>query len=149
MMIGYLLAFFKTHFNSHITMQVSGGIKTIKSYKLFISSDLNCFDYKDPRENIPFVIEDKLIREQDEIKFLIKDDYSYNFVKNKIKELSKKLKCCFSITTVTNNSNNVIEQHLCDYQKLVCKILKDKEFPKNIIIYPRLQILVWGNKRGV
>jgi 7-carboxy-7-deazaguanine synthase len=149
--IGYLLIYFKARYNSNITMQVSGGIKTDKSNRLFKLSTLNAFDYKDPRENIPFVIEPELIRSQDEIKFLIKDNFSYNFVKKKIQELQAiGINCKMIITTVTNNGNDIVTDHLEKLKKLTEKILTDANFPKeNVKIAPREHVLLWGNKKGV
>lgn len=149
--VGYLLIYFKTHYNSKITMQVSGGIKTIKSKNLFILSDLNAFDFKDSRENIPFVIPKELVRERDEIKFLIRDEFSYNFTKNKIKELQELgISCVFIIIAQTFESEDIVTDHIEKTRSLVFRILSDSDFPtNNIKIIPRLQVLIWGSKRGV
>ena len=150
--IGYLLTYFKTHLNSRITMQVSGGIPTTHSASLFRFADFNSYDCKDPRYKIPFVIQKKLVRRCDEIKFLIGDDYTYEFAKKTIKKLLKrKFKCEFVITTITQtNAPDIVEKHIKDLRELIERILKDKEFPKkNVRIFPRLHVILWKSRRGV
>lgn len=154
--VGYLLVYFKTRYFAHITMQVSGGLFSDKIHKLFRLSDLNAFDCKDPREKIPFKIPYKYIREQDEIKFLISDEFSYKFAKNTIYKMYKQgVRCAFILIPkmdINIKDKDLLRQsHLYEYEKLVNKFVDD--FPFNNIstirVLPRLHILVWGAKQGV
>lgn len=153
--VGYLLVYFKTRYKSFITMQVSGGLFSDKNHKLFRLSDLNSFDYKDPRQKIPFKIPYSYIRKQDEIKFLISDTFSYNFARNTIAKLQEMgVDCYFIVTATTDNSlsdEEASEQHLKTHSDLVKKILQDKQFSlfSKLRILPRQHIIIWGNKRGV
>lgn len=139
-------------------MQISGGIynlvetKYYSSANLLTMSDLNAYDCKDFRENIPFVIPIKYIRPQDEIKFLIKDQESYDFVKNRLKYFNdEEVDCKYIITTVTNNQEEgIVEDHIEKLRYWTERILNDPDFPKrNIKIIPREHVLLWGNKKGV
>lgn len=140
------------------TFQISGGIYDLvpseyySSKDLLQMSDLNAFDCKPLEENIPFVIPIKLIRREDEIKFLIKDQESYDFVKDRIKYFNKEMVLCkYIITTVTNNQDvGIMEDHLIQLKYWTEKILNDTDFPKERVkILPREHILLWGNKKGV
>lgn len=157
--VGLLMEFFKKKYSDRcfLTLQISGGIAFVEGCKLFDHSDLlrisdlNAVDYKDFRENIPFVLEE-LLRTKDEIKFLIKDEESYSFVKSVLKSLRKKgIHSKAIITTVTNNQNvGIVEDHLAKLEFWTKRILSDEMFSKeNIKILPRMHILLWGNKRGV
>lgn len=149
----------KYDINVNYVMQISGGIyNPYKSFyytskDLLQMSALNAFDYKPAEENIPFIIPLKLIRSIDEIKFLIKDESSYNFVKERIQWLLKEeIDCKFIITTITNNKDDhsIIDDHVEKLRYWTERILNDPEFPKNNIkILPREHVLLWGNKRGV
>ena len=141
-----------------IVLQTSGGWYQTEPKALYYSnrdlmmmSDLVAADWKDEEENIPFVFPLRLMRRQDEIKFLIKDDRSYNYVKNTIKYLLKEeVPSKFIITTVTNNQDDVTPDHVVKLKTLTEKILNDPTFPKNQVkILVREHILLWGNKRGV
>jgi len=139
--------------------QISGGIYDMvpsvyyTSRQLLEMTDLNAFDCKPAEENIPFVIPIKLIRPQDEIKFLIKDEESYQFVKDKIKYFNKELvECKYIITTVTNNKDDhsIVDDHVEKLRYWTERILNDVDFPKDRVkILPREHVLLWGNKRGV
>ncbi|KKN22989.1 hypothetical protein LCGC14_0909600 [marine sediment metagenome] len=144
--IGYLLVYFKIHFNSRITMQCSGGIYSEKNQALFTLSDINSFDCKDLREKVPFIIDKLYVREKDEIKFLVCDDLSYQFVKNKLKEF-KDLKCQFIISVVTEENKDDLES----LNLLIDKIKHDNDFPKqNVRLMVREHILLYGKgKRGI
>lgn len=144
--------------NTFFVFQISGGIYDMvpstyyTSKKLLEMTNLNAFDCKPAEENIPFVIPIKLIRPCDEIKFLIKDEESYQFVKDKIKYFNKELvECKYIITTVTNNKDQgITEDHLQTLKYWTERILNDVDFPKERVkILPREHVLLWGNKRGV
>ncbi len=152
--VGYLLIYFKSRYDSKITMQVSGGLFNDKIKRLFDHSTINCFDYKDPREKIPFLIPNDYLRSSDEIKFLVSDDWSYEWVKEKINHLRNEgVQSTFIITGLTENDIDddiAKNNHINQFKKLVEKILSDKSFnTENVRILPRLHILIWGNKKGV
>lgn len=140
-------------------LQISGGIYNPYETLYYSSKDLlqmswlNAIDYKPAEQNIPFIIPIKLIREEDQIKFLIKDEETYNFVKQKIKWfIQQEVNCKFIITTITNNKDDhsIIDDHVQKLKYWTERILNDKDFPKqNIKILPREHVLLWGNKRGV
>lgn len=159
--VGTLIEYLKTNLvglKVKIVLQTSGGYYQTEPKALYYSqrdlltmSDLIAADWKDEEENIPFVFPFRLMRKQDEIKFLIKDDRSYEYVKKTIKYLLKEeVPSKFIITTVTNNKEDVTEDHLIKLKVLTEKILNDPSFPKKQIkILTREHILLWGNKRGV
>jgi len=152
--IAYLMIYFKARYGSKATMQVSGGLYNDKIDKLFRHSELNAFDMKDPRENIGFVIPYSVIRKQDEIKFLIRDEWSYKWVKETIKMLQHEgVNCSFIVTTLTENDTQDGEakiQHLNQYKEMVERILNDETFNTyNVRMLPRLHVLLWGNKKLV
>lgn len=158
--VGTLMEYMKTNLGIKVkyVLQTSGGYYQTEPKALYYSnrdlllmSDLIAADWKDEEENIPFVFPLKLMRAQDEIKFLIKDDRSYNYVKNTIKYLLKEeVSSKFIVTTVTNNQNDVTPDHVAKLKALTEKILNDPTFPKKQVkILVREHVLLWGNKRGV
>lgn len=159
--VGTLMDYFRFNLGLKVkfVLQTSGGYYQTEPKALYYSnrdlllmSDLIAADWKDEEENIPFVFPLKLMRPQDEIKFLIKDDRSYEYVKKTIKYLLKEeVQSKFIITTVTkNNADDVVPDHVAKLKALTEKILNDNTFPKkHVKILTREHILLWGNKRGV
>lgn len=159
--VGTLIEYLKLNLDIKvkIVLQTSGGYYETEPKALYYSnrdlmlmSDLIAADWKDEEENIPFVFPLRLMRKQDEIKFLIKDDRSYDYVKHIIRYLLKEeVPSKFIITTVTkNNADDVVEDHVAKLKALTEKILNDSTFPKKQVkILTREHILLWGNKRGV
>lgn len=175
--LGFLCQLFSDR-GWHNILQVSGGIWTeVTSYgkvlktihcdgayddprfgkmwdhrDLFNLAAVVAADYKDPREHIPFVFDLHHMKYEDEIKFLIRDDESYDFVKTTIKALLKTgYSGKFIITTVTSNDPAIIlQKHQTDMQKLVERILNDDDFDKTRVkLLFREHVLLWGTKRGV
>lgn len=117
----------------NVVLETNGSVDLSKvPKKVLISMDIKCPSSKMEKkmlfENIA------LLKEKDQLKFIIADDRDFDYAMKIVKKYDPKCECIFSPVGGM------------DMKPLVEKIL---ESGKQIRVLPQLHKIIWGNRKGV